>query len=243
MNITDIPQIPNTNADKFKLTPNNGFLKEIEGVYDSSKASEGTFDICLKSGDNGVEASLTDYSETLFSDIFSSGGKSQSELWDHFTNAKRALSEAFSESRFSIAGYEELCKILDEACNSERIIRMKSSLGQMNNNEIAKHIGGMGKKLDEAFAKGYLTEEQFDSLNKQFEDYATSLAVFCKMGEAKWAAFRTEYTESRLGQLNGANKSYEDILADRQAAMEEFLEKNPIDMNLIMSMINSVRYG
>ena len=242
MNITDIPQIPNINADRFRLTPENGFLKSIEGVC-GGEADKGKFDICLKNGDRGVEASLSDYSSTLFDEIFSSGLKSQSELRDHFYSAKKSLSEAFDESRFSIAGYEELCSILEEARNSEMIVRMKSSLGQMNNSAIADHIGGVGKQLDKAFENGYLTKEQYDMLNDHFNEYAKSLATRCKMGEAQWKAFQTEYAERRQGSRFGMEKSFEDIMADRKAEMDYYLKKNPIDMDLIMSMINSVRYG
>ena len=236
MNVTDIPRIPNTNADKFTLVPGMGILKEIKDI-NAPEANGGRFDIFLKSGDTGVEASLADYSEKLFEEIFSSGSKGQSELQSHFANARKALSEAFSESRFSIAGYEKLCSILEEARNAESIVRMKSSLGQMDNQAIAEHIGTVGKKLDEAFSNGFLTKEQYASLNEKFREYAVNLASFCKTGEAKWAAFQAEYAERGFNPA----KSFEDIQQDRQSRLENFLKNNPVDMELIMSMINAVR--
>lgn len=121
---------------------------------------------------------------------------------------------------------------------------LKAALG-MNDNEIAEHVGGIGKRLDEAYANGRVTKEEYDELNTSLNDYAVNLTNRCKRSEASRAIIKQEGTVNLQRLIVGFedNRTVDEILAERNSAIEAYLEEHTVDMNMIFHLINNVRYG
>ena len=242
-----IGNIPYNNAFKLEAyDPQNSIIKKLN----SGGASENTavdpnygrFDIFLKSGDNIRGEVVSEYKANILKETFAGAEDNFHQINERFDNLKNQLREEYSNGNFSTAEYDEICSFLDETNRTEAIARMKSSLGQMGNSQIAAHVGGIGKYIDQAYAEGRFSRATYDELNAGFNEYAVKFAEKCKRAEASWIVFQEEYL-SRSTNPGLLNKSFEDIQADRQEMLDAYLEKNPIDIDLILKMINSVRYG
>ena len=124
-----------------------------------------------------------------------------------------------------------------------------ASVGDKNNfNEeyIANHIGNIGKNLDEAFSQGKFTQEVYDELNSQLNDYAVTLTEKLEKGRANRAVMLEEHQTRTQLILSGGTpeeRTVDEVLSDRKTAIEAYLEKNKTDTSLIFKMIETVRYG
>ena len=242
-----IGNLPYSNAFKLEAYDSpNSIIKKLDLGRTSKNISAdpdyGKFDIFLKSGDNIRGEVVSDYKANILKEVFAGAEDNFRQINERFDNLKNQLREEYFSGSFSTAEYNEICSFLDETNRTEAIARMKSSLGQMGNSQIAMHVGGMGKYIDQAYAEGRFSKETYDKLNEGFNEYAVKFAEKCKRAEASWIVFQEEYL-ARSTNPNLLNKSFEDIQADRSEMLDAYLEKNPIDMDLILKMINSVRYG
>lgn len=120
---------------------------------------------------------------------------------------------------------------------------LKSGLG-MSDNEIAEHVGGIGKRLDEAYANGKFTKEEYDELNESLNDYAVKLANKSKRMEASWSLTRNLSPAGfSMKTQKAETMTAEEYLADRKAEIDAYIKQNPVDLEFIFKMINAIRYG
>lgn len=120
---------------------------------------------------------------------------------------------------------------------------LKSGLG-MSDSEIAEHVGGIGKRLDEAYANGKFTKEEYGELNESLNDYAVKLANKSKRMEASWSLTRNLSPAGfSMKTQKAETMTAEDYIADRKAEIDAYIKQNPVDMEFIFKMINAFRYG
>ncbi|MBD5139661.1 MAG: hypothetical protein HDT24_10165 [Ruminococcus sp.] len=159
-----------------------------------------------------------------------------------FSTPEDAARENKKFDRFESGGVDSIESLMGLNSPSS-FMYLKSGLG-MSDKEIAEHVGGMGKRLDEAYANGKFTKEEYDELNKSLSDYAVKLANKSKRMEASWSLTRNM---SPLGFSMNTQKAEsmtaEEYVADRKSEIEAYIKKNPVDMEAIFMMINNIRYG
>ena len=159
-----------------------------------------------------------------------------------FSDPADAAAEARKFDKFESSGVDSIESLMGLNSPSS-FMYLKSGLG-MSDKEIAEHVGGMGKRLDEAYANGKFTKEEYDELNKSLDDYAVKLANKSKRMEASWSLTRNM---SPLGFSMTTQKAEsmtaEEYVADRKADIEAYIKQNPVDMEAVFMMINNIRYG
>lgn len=159
-----------------------------------------------------------------------------------FSDPTDAAAEARKFDKFESSGVDSIESLM--GLNSPTsFMYIKSGLG-MSDNEIAEHVGGIGKRLDEAYASGKFTKEEYDELNQSLDDYAVKLANKSKRMEASWSLTRN-LTPAGFSMITqkAETMTAEEYLADRKAEIDAYIKQNPIDMNFIFKLINSFRYG
>lgn len=98
--------------------------------------------------------------------------------------------------------------------------------------------------MDEAFANGRFTKEEYDELNKSLDDYAVNLANKSNRMKASWSITRNmSPAEFSIKTQKAESMTAEDYIADRKAEIDAYIKQNPVDMEFIFKMINSIRYG
>ncbi|MDE5576493.1 MAG: hypothetical protein K2J11_03810 [Oscillospiraceae bacterium] len=159
-----------------------------------------------------------------------------------FSTPEDAARENKKFDRFESSGVDSIESLMGLNSPSS-FMYLKSGLG-MSDKEIAEHVGGMGKRLDEAYANGKFTKDEYDELNKSLGDYAVKLANKSKRMEASWSLTRNM---SPLGfsmmTQKAESMTAEEYVADRKSEIESYIKQNPVDMEAIFMMINNIRYG
>lgn len=127
-----------------------------------------------------------------------------------------------------------------------RIAMASAGSKSFNEEYIAEHIGNIGKNLDKAFSQGKFTQEVYDELNSQLDDYAVTLTDKLESGRASRAVILEEHqarTQLLLAGEKIQQRNVNEILSERQKAIDVYLKDNQADMELIFSLINDIRYG
>lgn len=122
-----------------------------------------------------------------------------------------------------------------ENTSEVRFMIAMAGLNGANNSQIAEHIGGIGKRLDAAYAEGKFTKREYYQLCKGLDDYAVSLTERCTRSKLRTDMIRSE--------PKGSLMSAKEKIAERNESADRILKDSPINMKLILDMINAVRYG
>lgn len=122
-----------------------------------------------------------------------------------------------------------------ENTSEVRFMIAMAGLNGADNSKIAEHIGGIGKRLDEAYAAGKFTKREYYQLCKGLDDYAVSLTERCTRSKLRTDMIRSEPKSSLM--------SAEEKIAERNEAADRILKNSPVNIKLILDMINAVRYG
>lgn len=159
-----------------------------------------------------------------------------------FSTPADAANETKKFDKFESSGVDSIESLM--GLNSPTsFMYIKSGLG-MSDSEIAEHVGGIGKRLDEAYASGKFTKEEYDELNQSLNDYAVKLANKSKRVEASWSLTRNlSPAEFSMKARKAEAMSADEYLADRKAEIDAYIKQNPVDLEFIFKMINSIRYG
>lgn len=159
-----------------------------------------------------------------------------------FSTPEAAANENKKFDRFEGSGVDSIESLMG-LNSASSFMCLKASLG-MSDNEIAEHVGGIGKRLDEAYKAGKFTETEYNELNKSLGDYAVKLANRCKRAEAFFSLTRNiTPAEFSMKTQKAESMTAEEFIADRKADIEAYIKKNPVDMEAIFMMINNIRYG
>lgn len=159
-----------------------------------------------------------------------------------FSTPEDAAREVKNFDRFESSGVDSIENLMG-LHSPTSFMYIKSGLG-MSDSEIAEHVGGIGKRLDEAYSSGKFTKEEYDELNQSLDDYAVKLANKSKRMEASWSLTRN-LTPAGFSMITqkAETMTAEEYLADRKAEIDAYIKQNPIDMNFIFKLINSFRFG
>lgn len=129
-------------------------------------------------------------------------------------------------------------------------IRIMTSRG-MTSEELAEHFGGIGKRLDEAYAQGKFTKEEYDELNTGLDEYIEKMTSRSERMTAVWATGKEKMEEGLRSDLaagititKGDIRPLEEIQAEISARIDEYVENVcKIDRKFLMKLFNNVRYG
>lgn len=159
-----------------------------------------------------------------------------------FSTPEDTARETKKFDRFESSGVDSIESLMGLNSPSS-FMYIKSGLG-MSDNEIAEHVGGIGKRLDEAYKAGKFTESEYNELNKSLDDYAVKLANKCKRSEASWSLTRNLTPAGfSMKTQKAETMTAEEYVADRKAEIEAYIKQNPIDLEFIFKMISAFRYG
>ncbi|WP_432651819.1 hypothetical protein [Huintestinicola sp.] len=120
--------------------------------------------------------------------------------------------------------------------------------GVPDEKRLGEYFGGIAKRLDEAYAAGKFTEEEYDGLNKLLSESiekraqkAERAAAFYSLGREKDGILGTASAASTKKEQSQSIEDYMELMNQR---LDEYASEHcRIDRELIMSILNSVRYG
>lgn len=123
----------------------------------------------------------------------------------------------------------------------------------LSENEIASYIGGIGKRIDEAYAQGKFTKDEYDQLNDSLKEYAEAVTAHNERAIASWSIIRDSAGERMQSAKNGVQSdtgasSFQERIAERRAEMNERINnyiKNvfSFDRSRLWDLINLFRYS
>ena len=125
----------------------------------------------------------------------------------------------------------------------------------LSENEIASYIGGIGKRIDEAYAGGKFTEDEYNQLNDSLKEYAEAVTAANERAIASWTIVGENMKERSMLMKNGIQpakdneeRPFEDRIAAKRAEMNERINnyiKNvfSFDRSRLWDLINLFRYS
>lgn len=92
----------------------------------------------------------------------------------------------------------------------------------MTKEQLATHFGGMAKRLDEAYAQGKFTEDEYNSLNEELLEYYDRSITRCE----RRAATDEVVKENMRARSQGLNEEMTEMpkMTDSKTMVEEILE-------------------
>lgn len=121
---------------------------------------------------------------------------------------------------------------------------------RMSNEQLSQHFGDIGKRLDEAYAQGKFTEEEYNELNAGLDEYIEHATSQTEKMRAVWETGK-QNMDGRFQAMKTdeyhpltETRSVEEIKAEKAAEINNYV-KNVcgIDRDMLRSMIHLVRYG
>lgn len=109
---------------------------------------------------------------------------------------------------------------------------------------LAEHFGNIAKRLDEAYAAGKFTEEEYNELNSSLDEYIEKRTASAENTRAFYAVMKEEHG-ANVSQINEVKKvSSEEYMKDLKAKIDSFIEdRGAINRDILRQMINVIRYG
>ncbi|MDE6600179.1 MAG: DUF1707 domain-containing protein [Oscillospiraceae bacterium] len=110
---------------------------------------------------------------------------------------------------------------------------------------IAEYYGAMAKRLDEAYAEGKFTKDEFDELNEMIEKQVEREATLTENKKAFYALGRNAFPViSKEEQIQQQNLPIEERMAEREKIIRDYAEKHfKINRTALMKLFNIARYG
>ena len=211
---------------------------------------------------NGINKYVTEYN-----DLFTKSEKSSVEIKksaaDRFEYSNIADIAEIKTGKFELRTIDmsytgDFYELSDEFKNQDNLVAwmkaksqsiIKLGIGCANgvpsSENIAKYFGDMSKRLDEAYAEGRFTDEEYDKMNTRLNEYIEETISSAERTNAFYA----------LGRERGSHASRETLIKEQIQTPEEFREdlNNRIteyvekvckyDRDWIFQMINNIRYG
>lgn len=120
------------------------------------------------------------------------------------------------------------------------------SIDGLSMESLAKLLGGIGEKIDSAFAAGELTEQEYADLNKGLDAYTEFMT---EKDEKKKAAFSVMKQTAmatdamiRRGASEKEMSDYAKLVREKwQDKINEYLKENSHDRTILSEMITSIR--
>jgi len=119
----------------------------------------------------------------------------------------------------------------------------------MSREQLAEHFGSIGKQIDDAFAAGSISQQEYDDLNRGLESYTHTMTSKAERMAATWEIFKQNAQSTWELAKRGASreemvahaKQIRDTLQDR---ISQFVENYcSIDRSALARLIQQVRAG
>lgn len=132
--------------------------------------------------------------------------------------------------------------VISEALGRDTYLNFNSRLG-LTEADIAERVGGIGRALDEAYARQQFTDEDFAVLNKELDIYAEKLAARSETAIAGRQAIKDNWWLRMFGGVSP--QEYRDELSSSKAHYLDLNNKGSclLDRELLAQLIDSARYG
>lgn len=120
--------------------------------------------------------------------------------------------------------------------------------GIVTKERIAEYYGAMAKRLDEAYAEGKFTKDEFDELNEMITSQVEKDAGLYERLKASYALGKERGSLSYEAAMEvihrQKNMTSEEFMAEREQMISDYVEKYcKIDRIALMKLFNSIRYG
>ena len=120
--------------------------------------------------------------------------------------------------------------------------------GVVTKERIAEYYGAMAKRLDEAYAEGKFTKEEFDELNEMITSQVEKDAGLYERKKASHALGKERGSlsyESAMEVIHRQkNMTSEEFMTEWEQMISDYVEKYcKIDRVALMQLFNNVRYG
>ncbi len=113
-----------------------------------------------------------------------------------------------------------------------------------SNEQLAEHFGGIGKRLDEAYAQEKFTEQEYDELNASLNEYIENRTHSAENVRAFYQICKEEINSGEPIINDSNTADIDNIFAKRQAKIDNYVtDFFKINRDLLHQMINIVRYG
>ena len=122
------------------------------------------------------------------------------------------------------------------------------SLDGFSMEQLAELVGGIGKDLDNAFAAGEISEQEYDALNKGLAAYTEFMTEKAEKEKASFAVMKQTAAETRAAIQSGASEKemfdYAELVREKwQEKIGKYLDENGYDRTALEQMIAAVRSG
>lgn len=172
---------------------------------------------------------------------------------DRFESSDSAVYEksesgAKNTDRFEYSGDDDDIDFNDKCVqlyiNSQSLISLlDNNKGIVTMETIAEHYGRMAKRLDEAYAAGKFTKEEYDYLNAGIAERMEH-STACAEDSAARRAVGYKNSMSLETFKRHASMTPEELHEEIEAEVSEYIERFfKIDRKSLMEMFNNVRYG
>ena len=110
--------------------------------------------------------------------------------------------------------------------------------------QLAEHFGGIGKRLDEAYAQGKFTDREYEELNASLNEYIENRTHSAENVRAFYQICKEEINNGEPFINNTNETDIKKIFAKRQNKIDDYVTNFfKINRNVLLQMINLVRYG
>lgn len=129
-------------------------------------------------------------------------------------------------------------------------IKIITSRG-ISKEKLAEHFGGIGKRLDEAYAQGKFTKDEYDELNAGLDEYIIKMTSRNEKMTAVWEMGKERMESSRAANLaagitvtKGDIRPLSEIQDEINSALDQYVERAcKIDRDSLYNMINNIRHN
>lgn len=128
------------------------------------------------------------------------------------------------------------------------VLRDGYDYGLPTKERIAEYFGDIAKRLDEAYAEGKFTKDEYDELNEMILNQVEKQTTITENKTAFYALGRKRYSLSpeAVSEIVQREKmlSPEERLAAREQEIRDYAERYcKIDRAALMKLFNSIRFG
>ncbi|MCM1024499.1 MAG: hypothetical protein NC395_10640 [Prevotella sp.] len=127
-------------------------------------------------------------------------------------------------------------------------LRKGSSDDVPTKERIAEFYGDMAKRLDEAYAEGKFTEEEYKELDEMILNRAKKDAGVFELKKASYALYKETGSLFNVNDNETISRKQSEIPKEFKAAQEKLINKvekyyKYIDLASLMELFNSIRFG
>lgn len=210
---------------------NRELLKTLTGISYPSASEEVRQAVGLSSGSTNVTQTNKDRFESSDSTVY-----------------EKSESGAKNTDRFEYSGDEDIDfndKCVSMYIQSQTLASL--TLGMDNGvptmDRIASYYGRMAKRLDEAYAAGKFTKEEYDYLNAGIAERMEHSTACAEDSAARLAVGYKNSMSLETFQRH-MSMTPEELHEDIEAEISEYIERFfKIDRKSLMELFNNVRYG